>query len=137
MESLADQLPPEIAHQIHPDAARPLERLPGEPAVVADRYPVLVQPVLEAPEPVRARADDARRFRRLLDLDVLAAQPRALRMSRPGITNERLRLGGGSIAVLGKEGRTARGSRREGNQRIAGHGGGRHPTWRTPAARRR
>ena len=58
-------------------------RLGVEDGQVADGDAVLVEPMLEAPQPERVRTDQPRRLRRLIDLDVRAAQLAARRMPLP------------------------------------------------------
>ena len=91
------------ADQIHSRQAAAAEGVPGEHGVVADRYAVLVQAVLEAPQPEGARSDQARRLLYLRDLEVLAAQRRAGRVVPSGEQHQRLAFVRRPVAVLGEQ----------------------------------
>ena len=86
---------------VGPDTLRMLEL--GHPWVIADRYTVLVQTVLESPQPERPRADHLRGLRDLLDFDVLTTQPAAGGMYLPRHPHQRLRFVRRPIAVLGEQ----------------------------------
>jgi hypothetical protein len=89
--------------QVHPDQADRVERLARVDRLVADRDAPLVDAHLEAPQPVRPRADQLPGLGDLRDLEVLGAQRRAGRVLAAWGVVERLRLVGVPVRVLGED----------------------------------
>jgi hypothetical protein len=90
-------------HQIHSEQARLPGCLAGEDHLVADRDPVLVDPVLEAPEPVRLRSEHGGRLRHLRQFHVLTADRAGGGMATMRKLDDALTLARRSIAVLGEQ----------------------------------
>src|SRR5207253_9085355 len=103
------------------------ERLAGKHALVADRDAMLVDAVLETPEPVGLRPEDPGGLVHLGKLEVLAAHGAARWVAARGKLDDPLALARGSVAVLRKQGDPVARPRGERHQRIAAHRSERRP----------
>ena len=94
---------------------------------VADRDPILVEAVLETPQPKRARADHCSGLADLRYLKVLAMDGRIFGMNTMRRLRERLAFIGRTVGVLGEDSRAGTRVWREhddgvaGRERILGH----------------
>src|SRR5262249_13967705 len=89
--------------------------------LVADGHAAIVDAVLEAPQPVRLRADDGVGLVSLRQLQVLAAHGRARRMVCRWKLDDALALARWPVAVLRKQGDAGAGGRGQGDHRVAAH----------------
>src|SRR5207249_10230053 len=87
-------------HARQPDRTEQLLRVDG---LVADRDPMLVYTVLEAPEPVRLRADHRGGLGRVGNLHVLTADARPGAVRAPRELHDALALARRAVAVLGEQ----------------------------------
>ncbi len=106
-------------HEIHSEQARRRQRLARKHSFVADRYPILVEAMLETPQPEGPRADHGSRLRNLRNLEILAMNRRAFGMNSMRGLRKRLALIGRPVRVLGQQGRPSPRMRREHDHGIA------------------
>jgi hypothetical protein len=107
-------------HEIHPEQTRRRQRLARQHSFVADRDPVLVEPMLETPQPEGARSDHGGSLADLRNFEILAMHGRTFGMNTMRRLRERLAFIGRAIGVLGKDGRASPRMRREHDDGIAG-----------------
>jgi hypothetical protein len=107
--------------EVHAEEARRPERLAREDGLVPDRDPVLVDALLEPPEPVRLRPDDRRRLRDLCELEILAADTRTGLVPAPWQLHDALTLARRPVAVLREERHAVARRARQRDQRVAAH----------------
>ena len=89
--------------EIHPRQTCRCVGLACEQRFVADDHPVLIGPHLRSPHPVRAAQQNAVGLGRLGDLDPRATHRCALRVRRPPVPLQELRLVGVAVGVLSEQ----------------------------------
>src|SRR5439155_21505993 len=107
-------------NEIHPEQPHGPEGLLAVDGLVADRDAVLVDTVLETPEPVRLRADERGGLGDVGDLEILTAHP-AVAISSARLPDDALALARRSVAVLREQRRAGPRRGRERHERIAAH----------------
>jgi len=107
--------------EIHPEESERAERLAREDGLVPDRNAVLVDALLEPPEPVRLRPDDRGGLRDLRELEVLAAHARAGLVAASRQLHDALTLARRAVAVLREERHAVARRARQRDQRVAAH----------------
>src|SRR5208337_2586280 len=94
-------------HKIHPKQTRRREGLAREHGFVANRDSMLVETVLETPQPERPRADHSGSLTNLWNFNILAVHGRTFGMNTVRRLRERLAFVGRAVGVLGKDGRAS------------------------------